>query len=280
VVRISPFLIGPFVSPPRTTSDLFYAYARAYLIFILLFACWSALRAITVSEQRARLTNTDKKKQLALPRAVRLRNYFGLLLASVGFLASLQPFKAAFETENFYIALALVCAAAIADALELRKQYLGSCVLRALYYSGIGYLSFQPGLPTTLWQPALLSMGLGLMVAAQEMPKFFSAVANALRERKVEKRKDSLEGRRFSRLTKLFTLLYLCGPLCVAQLTYAHQLPGIFLLVFVSFAFSMKLVNELQRAVQTAELPGTFSREATTISLLFLVILGILSSLY
>ena len=280
LVRAAPFVLGPIVSPTSLHSELLGGYVRAYLLFLLMFVFWNLLRWIVRSEQGLRAAQTGKKKPQELPRGMRIRNYLVITVISLFFLASLKPFETLFGSENFYVALAAMISAALADHLQVRRRFIPATLLRCAYYGGVGFLSFEPGLPPSWWQPALMSAGLAFMAAAQEIPAFLEVLSGELATRKPEKRTASPEGMAFRRLSQLLVMLFMAGPFAIAALVYAGQAHRSFLLIFLTLTISVRLFTALQQAEKTAEISPTIAREATGTSLLFVVIIGILTSIY
>ncbi len=280
VLRVAPFLLGPLVVPPPFGTEFLPGYIRSYLIFVFMFIFWAMLRSVVLAEQRLRMSNPDKKKPVQASRAVRLRNYLALTVSSLLFLASLKPFETIFGREAFYVALAAMIAAAIADSYQLHQRYMRDSMLRVLQYGGIGYLSFKALPPLSDWLPVMLSAGIAFMLAAQGMPASLEQLVTKLAERKPEKRAGSPEKVAFCRLSRLFIIFCIAAPMAVALLVYADQAPRIYLSIFIILALSIRPFNALQQAEESAEIPPRFAQETTGISLLYIVIIGILTLLY
>ncbi len=268
ILEISPFFLGLVLIPVDAHSEFFDGYLKAYLSFLLMFSFFALLRWVVLREMhrsRALKALPKKKSSAPSPGKTRERIIHHILLfgTSILVLASLRPFKDGFPEESFVVALVALAGSALGDSLAMRGHLLSATVARLIYFTGVGFLSIQPSLPDAVWQPALVALGLGCMIAAHSLSKELTKPSGAA----------NLSSILTIRSLRLYSILILSGPLFIAALVYLGQLETIYFLLFTIYPFAYPLLQRLAKTSQLSEMPPLFREQTTGISLLYVVML-------
>jgi len=260
---LAPFSWGVLFYPPKDSVLELSDYFLRYAWFLILFIAWTGLRILVRTEQLI-----DPKKSQRSAKQKKL-GYLKLLLVTVPVLGSLQPFKDNFGEITFYLALTVMMLTAMSDSLEIRGYLKGAILVHLTAVTGVAFLSFQPALPFSIWQPFALSFSIGVILAAQRGASFL--VPPKVNEATV---KDSSENRKklFTGLSRLVTILLMLAPIPFALLVFMRQEKQLFLLPLILFFFTLRLAQGLRQAEEVGEVTKELKITISSICLLSVVI--------
>ncbi len=267
-----PFFLGPLFFGVNRERLLDEAWMSSFLLFLLLFLSWSAVKAcafaIIERKAAAKAEPSGKDKLLLL----------GLVLSALLTLALLGTLRFKFEYIVFIVVLALLGFGALQTSL-LKKGITGLAQLIGLIYlTGIGALSMVMMLENPTWQPLLISLGVACSVLAAEILR---DVVNRKDVYPFERNgtPESAKQSKRERATRPVPLLLCCAPLFVAALAYMHELPRPYLAVVLVLLPSTSLITKLKNTKDSVELDRSVGTMAAGISLLFIGIITLVSHL-
>lgn len=249
--------------------SLLQGYIERYFAFLGSWCFWALLCWLIP-------TGFLKNAPAATNPSWRLLSQLLLVPAAILFLLFVQLFKTRTSDLAFYLHLATLTTASIAESSRINQKISQRLLLSFISRGAIAYMSFFLNLQSWYWQPVFLSGGLASMVGAHEiagyLQKTSKAISSHYRGRKGAQAHQALQ-RQFGFLGNAYSVFLLLGPLLIAVLSYLNQLPKVYLLLVLTIPLSIKLLK-LAKSKEDLEFPPEFFiTETTSISIFYAVMM-------
>lgn len=272
LIELIPVLSGLVVIPllPLMYTLSLNFYFERYLAFAAPFIFWSLLRLSIISYQFHNLAENTRGKIL-----------FGFFIAVLLplFFFSLQYFRPRFEDLPFYAVLFLLGLAAISDTLLYKFRFIAAVALSFVYACLVSYLSTLVISGIWWWQTAVISLGIGCLVASVKVAQVLTSLVSArlTPELKTQRTRIYPPSIKLERLLGgLFPFLVCLGLTCIAALAMFQYIPQRYLAVYALLPLAARQLTQLRQLRDQAVLPKNFFREASGLCFLFAVMLVLL----